>query len=149
MQRLRWAWQRPEESQRGFTLIELLVVIVIIGIIAGIAISVFLNQRAKSYDAAAKSDLRNVADFEEVYLNDYNVYGPLAVVRASEPDVKASRDVTVTVVAYDRQYGVCLSAKHAGSSKTWFYDSQAGGLQPDGTEVCPVTAGPNGGSMTG
>ncbi|MDX6198934.1 MAG: type pilus assembly protein PilA, partial [Actinomycetota bacterium] len=50
-----------EENEGGFTLIELLVVIIIIGILAAIAIPVFLNQRKKGYDAAAKSDLRNFA----------------------------------------------------------------------------------------
>jgi len=59
-----------EEREEGFTLIELLVVIIIIGILAAIAIPVFLNQRQKGYDAQAKSDLRNMATAEETYLTD-------------------------------------------------------------------------------
>ena len=51
-----------EEREGGFTLIELLVVIIIIGILAAIAIPVFLNQRKKGYDAAMKSDVRNAGD---------------------------------------------------------------------------------------
>ena len=42
-----------EERDEGFTLIELLVVIIIIGILAAIAIPVFLNQRNKGYDSQA------------------------------------------------------------------------------------------------
>ena len=63
-----------EEREGGFTLIELLVVIIIIGILAAIAIPVFLNQRQKGYDAQAKSDARNLATLEETYMTDFSTY---------------------------------------------------------------------------
>src|ERR1700744_2872901 len=48
------------DNEDGFTLIELLVVIIIIGILAAIAIPVFLSQKTKGYEASMKSDLRTV-----------------------------------------------------------------------------------------
>ena len=63
-----------ENGEGGFTLIELLVVMIIIGILAAIAIPVFLNQRKSGYDAGAKSDVRNAATAEETYYTDYSAY---------------------------------------------------------------------------
>ena len=59
-------------NRQGFTLIELLIVVVIIGILAAIAIPKFANTKDKAYVAAMKSDLRNLATYEEQYAADNN-----------------------------------------------------------------------------
>jgi prepilin-type N-terminal cleavage/methylation domain-containing protein len=59
-----------KEKDQGFTLIELLVVIVIIGILAAIAIPLFLNQRKKGIDSSLKSDLKSAATTVETWIVD-------------------------------------------------------------------------------
>lgn len=56
-----------EKLEDGFTLIELLVVILIIGILAAIAVPVFLNQRKVANDGAVTSDVRNAISLVETW----------------------------------------------------------------------------------
>ena len=131
-----------EEREEGFTLIELLVVIIIIGILAAIAIPVFLSQRKKGYDAQAKSDLRNLATLQETYFTDnnkYQVFTDTASAKLALTDYKPSSNVTsVTAVDYQNDGttlnttgqdvgGFCMEAT-SSSSNTFVYDSTKGGL---------------------
>ena len=61
-------------NEKGFTLIELMIVIAIIGILAAIAIPQFNAYRARSYNAGALSDLRNIETAVEAYYVDFQHY---------------------------------------------------------------------------
>ena len=84
--------RRRAREQKGFTLIELLVVVIIIGILAAIAIPVFLGQRGKANDASAESALRNSATAMETFYTDGQTYvgGNAATLGGIEPSVTFS-----------------------------------------------------------
>jgi type IV pilus assembly protein PilA len=132
-----------EENEGGFTLIELLVVIIIIGILAAIAIPVFLNQRKKAVDASIKSDLRTAATALETYFTDNQSY---AAVTGQNPKFSQGNKIEVVTTAT----GYCLRGSNANSdavaasSKWFFYDSTAGGLQSGAPTAASTSVGATG-----
>ena len=128
----------------GFTLIELLVVIIIIGILAAIAIPVFLNQRKKAVDASLKSDLHNAAVIVEAWAVDHPGE-PIAWQEAHHSGVsgvgvldglKVSPGNYVAILPSPTVGGWCLYAVNANASKAIDVDhymawrSLVGGLDP-------------------
>lgn len=61
-------------NDRGFSLIEVLVVIVIVGVLAGIAISQYASYKASGVDARVASAVRQIAIVQEAHYTSHLAY---------------------------------------------------------------------------
>jgi type IV pilus assembly protein PilA len=135
--RIRAAMEKRDE---GFTLIELLVVIIIIGILAAIAIPVFLSQRDKGYQSAIKSDLRNAATAEESYATDNNGDYTATTTELDSQGLRHSDGVTVAAALYtvngNAKGAYCLTGTSSHTDKKFYRDSQNGTITDSKPDNC-------------
>lgn len=131
--------------QDGFSLIEVLVVVLIVGLLAGIALTTLLPQQAKGQDADAKSNARNVAGAVEtcnVEERDYRQCTAAAQLRdagvkfgsaAGEVEVDASASTAYTVTAHSRSGTTFTFARaSSGGLSRGCSRSGQGGCRSDG-----------------
>lgn len=142
------------DREAGFTFVEVLVVVGIIGVIAGIAMPMFLGQRQSAWASAVASDLNVAALQMETAVMDGTYPDQIVQTertallgRQQDPDrtyaVALSPGVAIDLVSDGQHYCLCGYHDQLGDEPVVIHDSTTGhGVEACGLDDVPACAAP-------
>jgi len=127
------------KGEKGFTLIELLIVVIIIGVLAAIAIPIYLSVQGNARDASAKSSVTEAKTAVVAYLTQEGVV-PTTAEGIELAEYFESADIPITYFGLGEEF--CISAQYQTTGKIYkITDSSS--VNDDETDVtaCTTVAG--------
>lgn len=107
-----------------------MIVIAIIGILTAIAVPQFSVYRARGYNNAALSDLKNAAIAQEAYFADNQRYTPSLATLSTPPyNLYLSQGVNLTIVSAD-ETAYIMEAYHPSGDVTYTASGPGGTIAP-------------------
>ena len=129
-----FASRRNALTDFGVSLVELLVTVVIMGVIAGIAVPIYLNNQQSAAEGQLKADIGQAADYITAYIEGGDFVDTDILPGPFDDLGGLSNPLAISVAENNRDFCIAGQTRYGDA---WYWSSTVAEFSPTPTSGCP------------